>query len=174
MAIDMNAPPRPGRMAASVGAPSAFRRQSGAVLYVALIMLVLLALIGIAGMQVAGMQERMAANYLRSNVAFQAAEGQVRVKEDQIAEELYTHGAFTADQEACEPSFDPLTWASGQVSKGGMTHTRRLDKCFPSSSIVVGSSISDDTGNIYEISTQSMDDPESPGATAVINTIYIP
>ena len=39
--------------------------QNGAVLYVALIILILLALIGIAGMQVAGMQERMAANFLR-------------------------------------------------------------------------------------------------------------
>ena len=36
------------------------RTQRGAVLYVALIMLILLALIGIAGMQVAGMQEKMA------------------------------------------------------------------------------------------------------------------
>lgn len=173
MATDMHAqgPVRARAATAAVPRPGG---QRGAVLYVALIMLVLLALIGIAGMQVAGMQERMAANYLRSNVAFQAAEGQVRVKEDEIAEGLYTHGAFTADQEACEPSFDPLTWANEQVSGGGMSHTRRLDKCFPSSSIVVGSSVSDDTGNIYEISAQSLDDPDSPGATAVINTIYIP
>ena len=43
-------------------------RQSGAVLYVALVMLVLLALIGIVAMQVAGLQERMSANYqLTSN-----------------------------------------------------------------------------------------------------------
>ena len=50
------------------------RSQRGAVLYVVLIMLVLMALLGIAGMQVTSMQERMAANYLRSNVAFQNAE----------------------------------------------------------------------------------------------------
>ena len=37
-------------------------RQEGAALYVALMILVLLALIGIVGMQVAGLQERMAAN----------------------------------------------------------------------------------------------------------------
>ena len=42
------------------------RSQRGAVLYVVLIMLVLMALLGIAGMQVTSMQERMAANYLRS------------------------------------------------------------------------------------------------------------
>ncbi len=44
-------------------------QQRGAVLYVALIMLILLALLGIAGMQVAGLQERMAANYRAANRA---------------------------------------------------------------------------------------------------------
>ena len=52
-------------------------RQEGAALYVALMILVLLALIGIVGMQVAGLQERMAANYLATNQAFQAAEADV-------------------------------------------------------------------------------------------------
>lgn len=148
-------------------------RQRGAVLYVALIMLVLLALIGITGMQVAGMQERMAANYLRSNVAFQAAEGEVRVSETGIETALYTSGTYTADQEVCEPTFDPVTWASG-AGEGGSTHVRRVDKCFPASSVVVGGVVSEDTGNIYEISAISSDLPDAPGASAVINTIFIP
>ena len=42
--------------------PALQSRQSGAALYVALIMLILLALIGIVAMQVAGLQERMSAN----------------------------------------------------------------------------------------------------------------
>ncbi|KAG1065868.1 hypothetical protein G6F40_017798 [Rhizopus arrhizus] len=50
-------------------------QQRGAVLYVALVMLILLALLGIAGMQVAGMQEKMAANYRAANRAFQNSEG---------------------------------------------------------------------------------------------------
>ena len=49
-------------------------RQQGAVLYVALIMLVLLALLGVIGMQVAGMQERMAAGYRATSMAFQNAD----------------------------------------------------------------------------------------------------
>ena len=53
-------------------------RQQGAALYVALIMLILLALIGIVGMQVAGLQERMAANYRTTNLAFQNAEALAR------------------------------------------------------------------------------------------------
>lgn len=149
------------------------RRQRGAVLYVALIMLVLLALIGITGMQVAGMQERMAANYLRSNVAFQAAEGEVRVSETGIENSLYSSGTYTADQEICEPTFDPVTWAEGTGS-GDSTHVRRVDKCFPASSVMAGGVVSEETGNIYEISAISSDLPDAPGASAVINTIFIP
>ena len=40
-------------------------RQRGAVLYVALIMLLLLAMIGVVGLQVTGLQERMSSNYRR-------------------------------------------------------------------------------------------------------------
>lgn len=59
-------------------------QQRGAVLYVALIMLILLALIGIAGMQVAGMQEKMASNYRATNTAFQNSEGLTRRTEHAI------------------------------------------------------------------------------------------
>ena len=58
--------------------PASSRSQRGAVLYVALIILILLTLIGIVGMQVATMQERMSSNYLAANQAFQRAEGGVR------------------------------------------------------------------------------------------------
>jgi len=60
---------------------SSRRHQQGAVLYVALIMLILLALLGIAGMQVAGMQEKMASNYRAVNRSFQNTEGVVRTAE---------------------------------------------------------------------------------------------
>ena len=56
-------------------------RQRGAVLYVALIMLVLLALIGVVALQVAGMQERMAASYRAVNLAFQFTEERARATE---------------------------------------------------------------------------------------------
>ncbi|MGO4778081.1 PilX N-terminal domain-containing pilus assembly protein, partial [Lysobacter sp. 2RAB21] len=52
--------------------------QRGAVLYVALIMLVLLALIGITAMQVTGLQERMTSSYRSTNMAVQSAGGRAR------------------------------------------------------------------------------------------------
>ena len=54
------------------------RAQRGAVLYVALIMLILLALLGITAMQVTGLQERMTGSYRSTNMAFQNAEGDSR------------------------------------------------------------------------------------------------
>ena len=69
----------------STRAITAPRNQNGAVLYVALIMLILLALLGIAGMQVAGMQEKMASNYRAANRAFQNSEGVVRNAERSVA-----------------------------------------------------------------------------------------
>ena len=84
--------------------------QRGAVLYVALIMLILLALIGIVGMQVATLQERMSANYVAANVAFQNAEMQVRAREV----EIITNVAFA--NENCAVPFDPKQWAEGLVA----------------------------------------------------------
>jgi len=149
------------------------RRQRGAVLYVALIMLILLALIGIAGMQVTGMQERMAANYLRTNQAFQNAESDAREIENEIAVEMEGGEVFVAAQEECSPTFDPLTWADG-ISTATSSYTRRIDKCFASSSRRSGRRQNEETGNIYQVTALSSDDPDNASASAVIDTIFIP
>ncbi len=149
-------------------------RERGAVLYIALIMLILLALIGIVGMQVTGMQERMAANYMRVNQAFQLAEASARSVEADIDSAVNSGvGTFEADQEVCEPIFDPLTWANDATNPGA-THTRRIDKCFAASSRRIGEKQSEETGNIYEITALASDDDDNATASAVINTIFIP
>lgn len=151
------------------------RSQRGAVLYVALIMLVLLALIGIAGMQVTGMQERMSANYLRTNQAFQNAESDARQVENGIATKIESGEVFIANQEACSPTYDPLTWADG-VAAPAAGHTRRIDKCFAATSLRQGRPESEDTGNIYQVTALASDDPDPDTATAsaVIDTVFIP
>ena len=149
--------------------------QRGAVLYVALIMLVLLALIGIAGMQVTGMQERMSANYLRTNQAFQNAESDARRVEGSIAAKIEGGDVFVANQEACSPTYDPLTWADG-VTSPTAGYTRRIDKCFAATSLRTGRAESEDTGNIYQVTALSSDtpDPDTAAASAVIDTVFIP
>ena len=71
----------------------------------------------------------------------------------------------------CSPTFDPLTWAEGAADTAA-NHVRRVDKCFPASSVRVGAKVSEETGNIYEISALASDNAAS--ASAVINTIFIP
>lgn len=153
--------------------PSPPRAQRGAVLYVALIMLILLALIGIAGMQVTSMQERMAANYLRTNIAFQNAEDRARNVEDTIAATVEGGDTFAAAQEECSPTYDPHTWADG-ITANSAEYTRRIDKCFASSSRVVGRKQNEETGNIYQVTALSSDATTDASASAVIDTVFIP
>ena len=161
--------------------PARRQKQGGAVLYVALIMLILLALIGIVGMQVTGMQERMAANYRSVNLAFQNAETDARIKEEQIEAVLGSgKGTYAADQEVCSPTFDPLSWADGKdasrplANKNRATYTRRIDRCFAASSRRVGAKENEQTGNIYEVAVVRSDFDTNPTASAVIDTIFIP
>lgn len=147
--------------------------QRGAVLYVALIMLILLALIGIAGMRVSGLQERMSANYRNMNAAFQSAEESARGIETTIEAQLAAGGTYATDTESCAPVFDPMTWSGDAATdQTGDDHTRRIDKCFPASSLVVGRKINEDTGNIYEVTALGAD--ASNTATAVIDTVFVP
>lgn len=151
-------------------------RQTGAVLYVALIMLILLALIGIVGLQVTGMQERMSANYRASNLAFQNAEERARQVENNIQTALTTAGGtFAADQEECSPSFDPLTWAEGlPLTATDQVWTKRIDKCFPASSLKMGAKKNEETGNIYEVTALRADNNGNKTSDAVIDTVFIP
>jgi len=151
-------------------------RQRGAVLYVAMIMLILLALLGLVGMQVTSMQERMSSNYVRVNAAFQNAEALAREREGEIKSSLFGGaGTYTADEELCSTAYDPKHWADGLSDDvASSAHTRRIDKCFASSSAIVGRRQNEDTGNIYEVSALRGDRDSDPGATAVIDTIFIP
>jgi len=154
--------------------PNPPRGQRGAVLYVALIFLILMALIGVVGMQVSALQERMSANYRNTNLAFQNAEAQARQIETNIQNSLSGGvNTYAADQEYCAPVFDPLTWAD-TVKTATSKYTRRIDKCFASSSLKVGAKQNEETGNIYEITALSSDRAADASASAVINTVFIP
>ena len=165
----MEARKSPGR---HIHAPQT-QAQTGAALYVALIMLLVLALIGLVGLRVSGMQERMAANFLQTNRAFQNAEGAVRRRERDISAQIESIGKFTSQQEACSPSFDPSSWAKA-VTASEAAYVRRIDKCFAASSRRVGNKLNEETGNIYQISTFSSNDVANPSAYAALDTIYIP
>jgi type IV pilus assembly protein PilX len=111
-------------------------RQQGAVLYVALIMLVLLALLGVIGMQVAGMQERMAAGYRATNMALQNAEGAARAENavENIAnrKDAGANPAVASSDinQQCDDGFDPSAWvAKTKLGSKPAIYVREIQGC---------------------------------------------
>lgn len=136
--------------------------QSGAVLYVALIMLILLAMIGVVGMQVATMQERMAANYLASNLAFQRAEALARQQESEIKS-----GAWGADT-AC--NFDVANWIDG-IGDGEAEKYKIID--LTSGNCIPGAGVKD-TFHYYKVLAFSRDRETAAASSseAVVETVF--
>jgi type IV pilus assembly protein PilX len=143
-------------------------QQRGAVLYVALIMLILLALIGIVGMQVATLQERMSANYVATNMAFQNTEDEVRTREIDI-----TAGAFFAN-ENCATPFDPKGWANA-VTAASEVRTRNIGICTGECSAAGAVDTSDSLCNLYRTTAfgRDHDSVAASSSLAAIDTIFI-
>ena len=96
-----------------------FKKQSGAILIVSLIMLLLLTLIGVAGSQITGLEEKMASNSRDQNLAFQAAEAALREAEakieskDTIPEFISSNeNGLLSDTEIIPDYFDSNTWTA--------------------------------------------------------------
>lgn len=77
--------------------PINIKRQSGAVLVVALVMLLLLTLIGIASMRGTALQENMSGNLRDSHLALQAAEASVRRGEAVLFDKFLNNTLSTLD-----------------------------------------------------------------------------
>jgi len=156
--------------------PQLPRKQRGVVLYVALILLILLTLLGIAGMQVSSMQERMSSAWRASNIAFQNAESQTKLREIAISTAA---GVVVADDERCDP-FDPATWAENQLVGGNINgvFVRRADQCSPGGSLGMGQRPdSENTNTQFQITAFATDlvvAGDERTAEAVIDTIFIP
>lgn len=161
--------------------PAGQRAQRGAVLYVALIMLLLLALLGVAGMQVAGMQEKMASNYRAANRSFQNTEGVLRNTEYALealkdrttpsADALVNAGNISLN---CEDGFDPVTWGRSQsTSAVPAVNVRQIDKCGgPGANSQEGGKPDDTVGATYQVTAYAADDPANPTSSSVVETIY--
>ncbi|TDK33704.1 pilus assembly PilX family protein [Luteimonas terrae] len=144
--------------------------QSGAVLYVALIMLILLALIGIVAMQVASLQERMSANYQATNLAFQRAEGSARAREAGLKVSALAGETVATDipPRNCTQAFDPDAYS------GSTPHVRRMDLCFAWGAIDVPADESERTDQIFQVTAFSRDRDTLATSESVVDTVYIP
>ena len=160
--------------------PQGGRRQQGAVLYVALIMLIILALLGIAGMQVTGLQERMSSNYRSANLAFQQAEGLARRVEcgieDVVNRTTTANCEVVADVNVCDAPFDPVAWADGlQPADGGNTNVRLIGPCISgNSSMAMGGVENEDPNPIYQVTAYNTDQAGDNAADAAVDTIFRP
>ncbi|WP_052632887.1 pilus assembly PilX family protein [Pseudoxanthomonas suwonensis] len=146
----------------------------------ALMILVLLALIGIVGMQVAGLQERMSANYRSANLAFQNAEEQARLQEcalEDLVNRTSTVGCppVSPDQ-FCDNGFDPAGWAQGFGMAGGaQTNARLIGPCISgNTSVDMGAPVNEDPNPIYQVTVYATDMPANPAADAAIDIIFRP
>ncbi len=146
------------------------RRQSGAVLYIALIMLILLALIGIVAMQVAGLQERMSSNYQAGNMAFQNAESVARSKERELETDVEAgrNPATDVAPTNCTFAHDAQGWS------GAVPFVRRLDLCFSWGALDMPADEAERTDQIYQITAYDRDRGLFPSSESVVDTVFIP
>lgn len=161
--------------------------QKGAVLYVALIMLILLALIGVVGMQVSGLQEKMSANYRNVNLAFQNGEAQARTAECNVEAQVNRTvancggGAAATVDQICDTGFDATNWASGRAMSdpvADVTVVRSIGKCI-SGNTSLGMGVkpeSEDPNPVFQITAYATDfgAGNNPTADAAVDTIFRP
>lgn len=148
------------------------RRQSGAALYIALIMLILMALIGLVAMQVAGLQERMSANYQASSMAFQNAEAEAREQENTLKTAVNTGAEVPTSlppRDCGKTAFDAESYA------GAEPYVRRLDLCFSWGGLDYPTDESERTDQIYQITAFAKDRASVfASSESVIDTVFIP
>lgn len=159
--------------------------QRGAVLFVALIMLILLALLGITGMQIAGMQERMSANYRANGLAFQNAEGLARNAEC-VLEELTNRAGPTPGCDAlteaqiernCQTGFEPGGWAGSlNLTTRRAVTVRKIGDCITGNTkLDIGvEPESEDPNPVFQVTAYMTDDPVNPAAATAVDTIFRP
>ncbi|MCC4601933.1 pilus assembly PilX family protein [Xanthomonas melonis] len=155
-------------------------RQKGAVLYVALMILVLLALIGVAGIQVSGMQEKMASNYRAVNRAFEEAEGTVRNAENSV-EKISNRTMSSSDttsmvgsgdiKRVCDDGFDPMQWAQVQTSNRAV-NVRQIDQCIQGEANIGMGQPVDPASPVFQITGVAADDNANPSSEAAIDTVF--
>lgn len=97
-----------------------YKKQSGAVLFISLIMLLLLTLIGVSGMQTTILEEKMSGNYRDQNIAFQAAESTLLEAEKYIMSPAPTYPGVGGllDIADAEPAdyYAPSLWQVGSFN----------------------------------------------------------
>lgn len=158
--------------------------ERGAVLYVALIMLLLISLIGLAGMRVASMQERMSSNYYATNRAFQRVEGLVRNTECGL-ESLVNDTGGTAGCNVvnksdisgfCTDGYDAQSWVAGHdLASAPAVNIRQIDSCIAGeSNIAMGVGPKGEVApvQVFQITAYDSDSDSNQSSAAAVDTVF--
>ncbi|MBL4743509.1 MAG: pilus assembly protein PilX [Cycloclasticus sp.] len=151
-------------------------KQSGAVLFISLILLLIMTLLGISGMQTTILEEKMAGNFRNANLAFQSAEAALRASEgwlsSQASEPLATNNGTTGVwTNAVDPDTtnsdewweerDNVWWVANAVSYGttlsGITTPPRTIikyKTFQSDTLLAGTGGSATGLTFYQVTSR--------------------
>lgn len=165
------------------------KKQSGAVLMFALVMLVILTLLGTSSLQIGSLEERMAGNFYGRAVAFEAAESALRVAERGVATDTTfnsygfagldgTHD-ITDDDQSVDPAVDSnfsISVAGSSVSSGvnavpGYYIERLPESKLPSSGLVVGFQDTTPTVQYYRVTARGKG--ISPNGEVVLQSTYL-
>lgn len=158
--------------------PLPFRRNQGAILFVALIMLLLLTLLGVTAMQVTMLQERMSGNFRAQQVAFERAEGRMAEGRDNVADPLYAYDYISPNPARLGTGYT-LPWSSWlSTFPPSNEYDEQVRACGGACPEQRGSAVGDDPNKkprFYVISGQEKD-PGSPvesAAWATIQTVVV-
>lgn len=97
--------------------PKMHSQQRGAVLFIALIMLLLLTLIGITTMQVTLLQERMAGGFRIQHQAFEQTEGTLKTTRTDLNNDANSSGPLYYSADATLTAANALPWSTWLTSE---------------------------------------------------------
>ncbi len=155
------------------------RRSRGAVLFVALIMLLLMTLLGVTAMQVTLLQERMSGNFRAQQVAFERAEGRMSEGRDLVSDPLRAYDLISNIAVGLTPGADESPWKSWlDTFPPAIEFQQRVRACGGACPERRGGIVSDDPNKkprFYVISGQEKDpgSEEENAAWATVQTIYV-
>ena len=158
--------------------PGFASRNKGAVLFVALIMLLLLTLLGVTGMQVTMLQERMSGNFRAQQQSFERSEGKVAEGRDSASDPLWAYDNIPQKPIALVNDHLPwdawLTDPDEQVAPQFMQGLRLV----AGAGAARGKIVSDDPQKDirYHVVSAQEKDPGSDAANAAwtaVQTIYV-
>ena len=158
--------------------PGFAARNDGAVLFVALIMLLLLTLLGVTGMQVTMLQERMSGNFRAQQQSFERSEGKVNEGRDSAADPLWAYDNIP--QAPIAMSGDELPWDSWLTDPVAQESEQFLQgrRLVAGAGAARGKIVADDPQKdvrYYVVSAQEKDPGSDPGNAAwtAVQTIYV-